>query len=123
MRSYYIEIISSQLQSANQTASTSIKLTEIRAKQFKRTKQTKLQRRPFALQLIDGQLWCGLKDGIQIYSTNLQKQRAIEFEDKIYIGGIAEVDDDKVAVAARDVLVLIDKQGDASDFCQNVYSL
>ena len=92
-----------------------IKLRGLVAKKFKRTNQTELQSVPDALQLIDGQLWCGQGYRIHIYSPNLQKQRAIAIEDIEFVNGIAEVDDDKVAVATDVGLVLIDKQGNASD--------
>ena len=126
---WYIYIInlslnsSSQLQSASSKAPISIKLTGLVTKQLKQTKQIELQSGPPVLQLIDGQLWCGLKDEIQIYSTQLRNIRGITLKGMGSINGIAEVDDDKVAVAASDGLVLINKKGDAIDFCQYVNSL
>ena len=76
---------------------------------------------PLALQLIDGQLWCGQRDGIGIYSTDLQKQRSMTTDDIKLVYGIAAVDDDKVAVATNGGLVLVDKQGDTSVLFLSVY--
>ena len=95
----------------NSSSSTSIQLTGLLTKQYKEKKRTKLPYFPHALQLIDGQLWCRQMDEIHIYSTNLNRERVIKLEDVGKILGIAEVDDDMVAVAAMKGLVVIDKQG------------
>ena len=61
--------------------------------------------------MIDGQLWCSLFGKIHIYSTELHRTRVIKLEEVVAICGIAEVDDDMVAVAATKGLVVIDRQG------------
>ena len=100
-----------QTQPANSSPSTSIQLTGLLAKENKETKRVELANVPLSLQLIDGQLWCGLYDEIHIYNTNLHIERVIKLEGIACIGGIAEVDDDMVAVAAKNGLVVIDRQG------------
>ena len=61
--------------------------------------------------MIDCQLWCGLSGEIHIYSTCLHRERVIKLGGIGFIGGIAEVDDDMVAVAASWGLVVIDRKG------------
>ena len=95
----------------NSSASTSIQLTGLLAKQYKETNQVKLPNPPYALQLIDGRLWCGLYDEIHIYNTNLHRVRVIKLEDVGAIAGIAKVDDDMVAVAASKGIFVIDRRG------------
>ena len=106
-----------QTQSAKSSSSATIQLTGLLAKIHKETKRVELPNTPSALQLIDGQLWCGLYSKIHIYSTkSLHRKRVIELENVGEIGGIAEVDDDMVAVAAETGLVVIDKQGRYASF-------
>ena len=70
-----------------------------------------LPAQPYALQSIYGKLWCGQWEEIHIYSTQLHSEPVIKLEGIGFIRGIAEVDDDMVAVAASEGLVVIDRQG------------
>ena len=64
--------------------------------------------------MIDGKLWCSEKSNIHIYNTKLERERVIIldcFDGILGIAGIAEVNDEAVAVATSKGLVIIDKQG------------
>ena len=100
-----------QVQPAISSASSSILLTDLLAKQYKETNRAELSHLPRALHLIDGHLWCRQGDEIHIYSKNLHRERVIKLGGIGSIGGIAEVDDDMVAVAATEGLIVIDKRG------------
>ena len=101
-----------QVRPAISSASSSILLTDLLAKQYKETDRAELTSFYRALQLIDGQLWCGVPGEIHVYSKNLHRERVIKlWKGMEFIGGIAEVDDDMVAAAAWKCLVVINRKG------------
>ena len=65
----------------------------------------------YALYLIDDEIWCGSLDRIFIYSKDLKSKRVIDLLGMNAVYGIADVDGDKVAVAAHMGLIVIDRKG------------